>query len=150
MEQEKKTQLTDALYEQLQSETLILLHTIDAEHGYPTSSAISWACATDRQTVRFALDQRSRLVTNLEQNAHVGLTTFRSGTIFSIKGNAAIVGELTGVPFNMVYVDVAIDTVQEAMFYGSRITVHPEFEKIYDSRAAEKLDKQVFSALKKA
>ena len=151
MAEETISQLSEALYQQLQSETLVLLHTIDAESGGPTSSAISWVYAADPKTVRFALDRRSRLVANIKENVDVTLTVFGGGTVHAIQGKASVVTDaLEGVPFRMVCVDVSVMSVRDAMFYGSRITVHPEYEKTYDKRAAEKLDNQVFSALKKA
>jgi hypothetical protein len=36
------------------------------------------------------------------------------------------------------------------MFYGARLSATPEYEKTYDKRAADKLDGQVFAAMKKA
>jgi hypothetical protein len=36
------------------------------------------------------------------------------------------------------------------MFYGSKISVEPEYEKTYNKIAAEKLDHQVMTALKNA
>ena len=54
------------------------------------------------------------------------------------------------MPIKLSCIDIDVEEVREAMFYGSRITVAPEFEKTYDKRAADKLDGQVFAALKKA
>lgn len=151
MAREMKSQLSDALYQQLQTESLVLLHTIDADSGFPTSSAITWVYATNHHTVRIALDCRSKLVNNVKNNDNVTLSIFEGGTIHSIEGKASIVtDELEGVPFQLVCVDVSVTAVKDAAFAGFRITAPPEFEKIYDSRAAEKLDNQVFSALKKA
>ncbi len=145
------TELSEALFTKLQSETLVLLHTIDAETGAPTSSAISWVYAPDRNKIRFALDQRSRLVNNIRNNEQVALTVFATGTIHSIHGRAQLVTEaLEGVPFKLACIDVNIDAVRDAMFFGSKLTVEPEYEKTYDQRAAERLDNQVFTALKKA
>jgi hypothetical protein len=36
------------------------------------------------------------------------------------------------------------------MFYGARLSVVPDYEKTYDKRAADKLDGQVFAAMRKA
>ncbi len=36
------------------------------------------------------------------------------------------------------------------MFYGSKISVNPSYEKTYDPVAAAKLDKQVIEAIKKS
>jgi len=57
---------------------------------------------------------------------------------------------LDGVPFKLSCFDIHVEQVRDAMFYGSRLSVAPEYEKTYDKRAAEKLDNQVFAAMKKA
>lgn len=148
---EALTALPDTLFSLLQKESFVLLSTIDFETGAPSVSAISWVYAASPTKIRFALDQRSRIVQNLKHRSLATLTVIGNGTVHSIYGTAAIVADpLEGVPFKMTCVDVDIDAVRNAMFYGARITVEPEYEKTYDKRAAEKLDGQVFAAMKKA
>lgn len=143
--------LDDNLFEQFQQEKLVLLHTIDAESGAPTSSAISWVFAPDRQVIRFALDQRSRLVANMQANKQVSLTIFANNTVNIVAGIARVHEQpLADVPFALACVDIHIEAIRDGMFYGSRISVEPAYEKTYDKRAAEKLDNQVFDAMKKA
>jgi hypothetical protein len=148
---ENQIGLDDTLFAQLQQERLVLLHTIDAETGSPTSSAISWVIAPNNQVVRFAVDQRSRLVANIKANDKVSLTVFANNTVNIVYGVAKVVTDaLDDVPFKLACVDIRIDNVRDGMFYGSRISVEPAYEKTYDKRAAEKLDGQVFAAMKKA
>lgn len=143
--------LNEALYTQLQTETFVLLHTIDAETEGPTTSAISWVYAKDQHTIRFALDMRSRLVNNLKAAPKTGLTVFGLNTVTAVYGHCTLVAEpLSEVPMRLVCFDIHIDQVRDAMFYGARLIGHPEYEKTYDKRAAEKLDGQVFTAMKKA
>jgi hypothetical protein len=105
----------------------------------------------DASRVRFAVDARSRLNANIRANPHVTLTLIGEGSVHAINGHAALVTEkLEEVPFALCCIEVAVDTVRDAMFYGARISVEPEYEKTYDKRAAAKLDGQVFAALKKA
>jgi hypothetical protein len=145
------TALSEPLFTALQKEILVLLSTIDAETGAPSTSAVSWLYATEPNTLRFAIDQRSRLVTNIRNNALVNVTVFAEGTVHAIYGSARIIVDaLEAVPFKLSCVDITISAVRDAMFYGSRISVTPEYEKTYDKRAAEKLDGQVFDAMKKA
>jgi hypothetical protein len=145
------TALSDSLFNQLQKEKFVLLNTIDAETGGPTSNAISWIYAVNPNTLRFAVDQRSRIVANAKQNPNVIVTFFGSGTVNAVYGKASIVTEaLPEVPFKLTCMDISIEAVRDAMFYGAKISVEPEYEKTYDKRAAEKLDGQVFSAMKKA
>lgn len=145
------TALTEQLFSQFQKERLVLLATIDAESGAPSVNAISWVYAVSPTKIRFALDQRSRIVANVKKNPQVTLTMFGEGTVNAIYGQAAIAADtLEGVPFKLTCIDVQLEAVRDAMFYGSRISVEPEYEKTYDKRAAEKLDGQVFDAMKKA
>lgn len=148
---ETMTALTEALYNQLQKENFVLLHTVDAENGSPTSSAISWIYAVEPGRLRFALDGRSRLISNLKAHAGVSLTLFGGGTVHAVYGQARVISEhLEGVPFPLACVDVDITAVRDAMFYGARLSVLPEYEKTYDKRAADRLDGQVFEAMRKA
>jgi len=145
------TVLSSELITQLQNEKLVLLSTIDAEHGGPVTSAISWVYAPDERTVRFAVDGRSRIVSNVRANPRVNVTLFAGGGVHAVYGQASIVKDpLEDVPFKLVCIDIAVESVRDAMFYGARISVEPEYEKTYDKRAAEKLDNQVFAAMKKA
>lgn len=148
---EALTAIPEALYSQMQNEKFVLLHTIDAETSVPTSSAISWIYAENPKQLRFALDQRSRLIRNIKEHPHVTFTIFGAGTVNAVTGKAKLVTDaLEEVPFKLTCFDVHIEHVREAMFYGGRITTEPEYEKTYDQRAAEKLDNQVFAAMKKA
>lgn len=148
---EVPTALSEELLAQLQKEKFILLSTIDADTGGPANNAISWVYAPNSSTVRFAIDARSRIVGNLEKNPNATVAFFALGSLHVVYGKAKLVTEqLEGVPFKLTCYDIAIDAVRDAMFYGSRIIAEPEYEKTYDKRAAEKLDNQVFDAMKKA
>lgn len=145
------TALPDDLFAQLQKEKLVLLGTVDAETGGPALSAISWVYAVDPQTIRFAIDARSRIIANLAAQPKVVLTFFGSGSVYSCTGEARVVAEaLEEVPFKLTCYDVRLDAVRNAMFYGARIIAEPEYEKTYDKRAADRLDQQVYAAMKKA
>lgn len=143
--------LSDTLSRKLQEETLVILNTIDAETGGPTVNAISWVMAISPSRLRVAIDQRSRLVANIKKHPQVTLSIFGEGKVNAVYGHVSIVAErLEDVPIKLVCFDVEIEAVRDAMFYGSRITAEPEYEKTYDKRAAEKLDGQVFAAMQKA
>jgi hypothetical protein len=148
---ETVTALSEQLLSTLQKQAFALLSTIDHESGAPSMNAISWLYAMDTATLRFAVDQRSRIVTNIGSSPNVNLTYIGDGSVYAIYGRARQVAEaLEEVPFKLACFDIDISAVRDAMFYGARITAGPEFEKTYDKRAAEKLDTQVFAAMKKA
>ncbi|MEX2414675.1 MAG: pyridoxamine 5'-phosphate oxidase family protein [Paenibacillaceae bacterium] len=145
------TALPEELFALLQKEAFVLLGTIDSETNGPVVNAISWIYAVDRGRLRFAVDHRSRLINNMKQQSQVTVTCFGAGSVHTIYGKASMVIEaLSEVPFQLSCFDIAIDIVRDAMFYGARISTAPEYEKTYDKRAAEKLDGQVFSSMKKA
>ena len=145
------TQLSPEMMAHLSSEKLVILTTIDAESGGPVTSAISWVYAPNERTVRFAVDARSRIAGNVRANPKVNVAVFADGSVKTVYGTAGIVQEkMEGVPFALVCIDIEVEAVRDAMFYGAKITVEPQYEKTYDKRAAEKLDNQVFEAMKKA
>jgi hypothetical protein len=145
------TALPDSLFMVLQKEKFMLLSSLDHESGAPSVHAISWIYARNAETIRFAIDQRSRILANLMKNPSVTLSFIGAGSVYAIYGSASVVAEaLEGVPFKLACIDVNIESVRDAMFYGARIVTEPEYEKTYDKRAAEKLDGQVFDAMKKA
>ena len=142
--------LNEQQFTAMRKEKFVLLNTIDAELETPVVSAISWIYAVSPTKLRFALDRRSRMVANLQANPQGVVTYIGFGTVNAIYGKAEVAAEfLEGVPFKMTCYDFHIDAVRDAMFYGARITVDPEYEKTYDKRAAQKLDDQVFSAMEK-
>ncbi|WP_181438808.1 pyridoxamine 5'-phosphate oxidase family protein [Paenibacillus sambharensis] len=148
---EPLTALPEALHTALQTESFVLLHTTDAESGKPTSNAISWVYAVNPNRLRFAVDGRSRLVANLSAKPEASVTVFAAGSVYAVYGLTNLVTEaLDEVPFKLVCFDIEISDVRDAMFYGARLSVAPEYEKTYDKRAADKLDGQVFAAMKKA
>ena len=148
---EAVTQMTESLLTQLKSETFVLLNTVDAKTGGPTSSAISWVYAVNASTIRIALDHRSRLVENIKNNPLVTITVFGESSVHAINGRAAVaLDPLPDVPFKMCCFDIAIEAVRNALFYGAQLASPPQYVKTYDQRAAEKLDGQVFAAMQKA
>jgi hypothetical protein len=143
--------LNESLLTMLQSETFVLLNTVDAETGGPTSTAISWIYAVSPSVVRLAVDHRSRLVNNMKVNPLVTVTVFGDGTVHAINGHAVVRQDpLLDVPFKMCCFDIEIEAVRNALFYGAQLDSAPRYAKVYDQRAADKLDGQVFAAMKKA
>lgn len=148
---ETTTALNEQLFSILQKETFVILNTVDAETGAPAVNAVSWVYAKDAETIRFSVDGRSRIIANLKQNPRVAVSLFATGTFHAIYGDAVLVTEeLSAVPFKLACIDIHIREIRDAMFYGARVSVQPEYEKTYDKRAADKLDGQVFEAMKKA
>lgn len=143
--------LSEELFSLLQKERFVTLGTIDHESGAPSLSSLSWTFAPNVETIRFAVDNRSRILTNIAKDSQVVLHLIGAGSSFAINGKAVLQSErMEGVPLKLAMVEVTIEAVRDIMFYGSRISVEPQYEKTYDKNAAAKLDNQVMTALKNA
>jgi hypothetical protein len=141
--------LSEDLFSLLQKERFVTLATIDHESKAPVLHSLSWIYAPTRQLIRFAVSNRSRMLANIEHNPQVALHLIGSGSSFAIYGRASIrTMRMENVPLKLALVEMAIQSVHDIMFYGSRIRVEPPYEKTYAQTAAEQLDQQVMSALK--
>ncbi|MDG4655794.1 pyridoxamine 5'-phosphate oxidase family protein [Ectobacillus antri] len=141
--------LNDELLYALREERIITVATIDFEKASPNVSAISWVYAMDMATVRFAVDQRSRIVENIRHNPSIVLNIMANESVYSVAGSTRIITDrMEGVPLKLALLEVHIDEVRDVMFYGSKLSTEPKYEKTYDLRAATKLDNQVLTAIK--
>ncbi|WP_400163161.1 pyridoxamine 5'-phosphate oxidase family protein [Brevibacillus sp. TJ4] len=141
--------LSEDLFSLLQNERFVTLATIDYETGAPALHSLSWAYAVTPQLIRFAVDNRSRILTNITKHAKVALHLIGAGSSYAIDGLATVkTRQMDSVPIKLAMAEMAIVSVRDIMFYGSRIRVEPQYEKTYAQHAAEKLDRQVMTALK--
>ncbi|MFE8703688.1 pyridoxamine 5'-phosphate oxidase family protein [Cytobacillus sp. FJAT-54145] len=151
MANQVEPKLIKPLYDQLQKERFVTLSTVDFETNGPNVSAISWILAKDEETVYFAVDNRSRIIQNIQNNNKVVVNIIANESTYSIAGEAAVkVEKLEEVPLKLALVEIKISEVRDVMFYGSKITVEPEYDKTYDKDAAARLDNQVMEAMRKA
>lgn len=151
MPNQVEPKLIKALYDELQKERFVTLATVDFETGGPNVSAISWVLAKDEETIYFAVDNRSRIIQNINNNSSVVINIIANESTYSISGLANLKLErLNDVPLKLALVEIKIKEVRDVMFYGSKITVEPQYDKTYDKDAAARLDKQVMDAMRKA
>ncbi|MFK3959444.1 pyridoxamine 5'-phosphate oxidase family protein [Guptibacillus hwajinpoensis] len=143
--------LTNDLLTLLKREQYALLSTIDHETTGPNISAISWLFAVNRETIVFAVDQKSRIVTNIQTNDHVSITLIGNESTYAITGRASLAEErMQDVPLKLTMFKLQIKEVRDVMFYGAKMSVEPVYEKTYDPEAAAKLDRSVMAQLKKS
>jgi len=143
--------LIKPLFDELQKERFVTLATIDHETGGPNVSAISWILAKDEGTLYFAIDNKSRIIQNINQNHQVVINLIANESTYSIQGKAVLKEErLQEVPLKLALIEVKISEVRDVMFYGSKIITEPQYDKTYDKNAAAKLDRQVMEAMRKA
>ncbi|MFD2679884.1 pyridoxamine 5'-phosphate oxidase family protein [Bacillus seohaeanensis] len=141
--------LIPELFDELQTERFVTVATVDYETGGPSVNAISWVIASDEETVVFAVDRRSKIVENVKYNHLVVINLIANESTYSISGEARILKErLENVPLKLSLIRVCIHEVKDVMFYGSKISTEPGYEKTYDEKAADRLDRQVIEAMK--
>ncbi|QWU46550.1 MULTISPECIES: pyridoxamine 5'-phosphate oxidase family protein [Bacillus] len=141
--------LTDDLVQSLRKECIVMIATTDFEKQIPNVSAISWVYAVSETSIRFAVDQRSRIVENMRHSAGVVLTIMANESVFSISGEGNILTDrMEGIPLKLTVVEVTVQEVRDVMFYGAKLATEPTYEKTYDLRAAKKLDNQVLVGMK--
>lgn len=151
MANQVEQKLIKPIYDELQKERFVTIATIDFESGGPNVSAVSWILAKDDNTIYFAVDNRSRIIQNINQNDQLVINLIANESTYSISGSATVKQErLEEVPLKLALVEVKISEVRDVMFYGSKIVTEPVYDKTYDKVAAARLDKQVMEAMKKA
>lgn len=143
--------LIKPLLDELKKERFVTLATVDFEKGGPNVSAISWIYARDEKTIYFAIDNRSRMIHNIQHNNKVVVNIIANESTYSISGEATLMQEkIEGVPLRLALIKIAVTEVWDVMFYGSKIIVEPQYNKTYDLEAAARLDRQVMDAMKNA
>jgi len=151
MANQVEPKLIKPLYDVMQKERFVTLATVDHETGGPNVSAISWVLAKNDSIIYFAVDNRSRILENINKNNNVVINLIANESTYSIQGEALVKEErLQDVPLKLALVEVTIREVRDVMFYGSKIVTEVQYDKTYDKNAAEKLDRQVMEAMKKA
>lgn len=151
MPNQVEPKLIKPLFDELQKERFVTLSTVDYESGGPNVSAISWIFAPNEESIYFAVDNRSRIIENIKHNPLVAVNLIANESTYSISGTAVLKQEkLEEVPLKLALVEINIKEVRDVMFYGSKITTEPQYDKTYDKDAAARLDKQVMDAMRKA
>jgi hypothetical protein len=151
MANQVEPRLIKPLFDELQHERFVTLATVDHETGGPNVNAISWVLAKDEETICFAIDSRSRIIENIKRNRHAVINIIANESTYSIQGEAEVKHErMEAVPLKLALAELKIKEVRDVMFYGSKMTADPQYDKTYDKKAAERLDQQVMEAMKKA
>ncbi|MCA1053367.1 pyridoxamine 5'-phosphate oxidase family protein [Rossellomorea aquimaris] len=143
--------LIPVLFEELQSERFVTVSTVDHDTGGPNVNAVSWVLAKDEETVLFSVNQKSKIVENIKNNPLTVVNLIANESTYAISGKAEVEQSLLeGVPLKLTLIKLSIQEVRDVMFYGSKISTVPSYEKTYDKAAADRLDRQVIEAMKKA
>jgi flavin reductase (DIM6/NTAB) family NADH-FMN oxidoreductase RutF len=140
--------LSQELIDFLQGEKIVCLITMDAETNKPNLSIVSWLVAhSDGKTIKFALGHKAESAVNIEKNPEVILGVIGAGSCYSIKGKATV-SDVIEKTMKLRVVTVNVESVEDVIFYGGKITVEPEYIKTYNPELAKKLDDEVYALLK--
>jgi hypothetical protein len=150
MANQVEQKLIKPLFDELQKERFVTIATVDFETGGPNVSALSWIMAKDENTICFAVDNRSRIIQNINHNRLAVINLIANESTYSIQGEAEVIREkMEEVPLKLALVQIKIQEVRDVMFYGSKIVTAPAYDKTYDKDAAARLDNQVMDAIRK-
>jgi flavin reductase (DIM6/NTAB) family NADH-FMN oxidoreductase RutF len=143
-EQEK---LNSELTNLLQGEKIVSLITKD-ETGEPDLAMISWVVANSAgDRINFAIGHNASSARNIQSNPSVILGVIGAGSSFAIKGKG-IVSDIIEKTIKVRIVSVEVESVEDVMFYGGKVTAEPAYEKTYNKELAEKLDHEVYGVLR--
>ena len=132
----------------LQGEKIVSLITNDVKTGQPDLAMISWVVAnSEGDRINFAIGHNASSASNIQNDPSVILGVIGVGSCFAIKGNGKV-SEIIEGTIKMRIVSVEIESVEDVMFYGGKVTTEPEYEKTYNKELAEKLDNEVYGVLR--
>jgi hypothetical protein len=146
MKEQRK--LNSELIKLLQGEKIISLITSDVKTGQPDLAMISWVVAnSEGDRINFAIGHNASSARNIQNDSSVILGVIGVGSCFAIKGNGKV-SEIIKGTIKIRIVSVEIESVEDVMFYGGKVTKVPEYEKTYNKELAEKLDNEVYGVLR--
>ena len=101
-----------------------------------------------KTSIRFAVDQRSRIVENIRHNTGVVLTIMANESVFSISGAGEILTDrMEGISLKLTVIEVNVQEVRDVMFYGAKLAIEPTYEK-HMIFGREKLDNEVLVGIR--
>ena len=140
--------LNQSLIDLLQGEKIVSLITTDSNTNKPNLSIVSWLVAhQDGKTIKFALGHKAESAFNIEKNPDLILGVIGAGSCYSINGKGSV-SDVIDKTMKYRIVTVDVESVEDVIFYGGKITGEPEYEKTYDAELAKKLDDEVYEMLK--
>jgi hypothetical protein len=143
-----ETKLSSELIELLQGEKIVSLITNDETTGQPDLAMISWVVADPSgERINFAIGHNATSAKNIQNDPSVILGVIGAGSCYSIKGKG-VVSDIIEKTIKLRTVSVEIESVEDVMFYGGKVTTEPAYDKTYNKDLAEKLDNEVYEVLR--
>jgi hypothetical protein len=136
--------LSTELVSSLQGEKMVSLVTLDAETKLPQLSVVSWVYAKPNGThIKIALGHKASSIENIRSNPNVLVGIIGAGSCYEARG-IATVSQIFERTMKICVVTIEVESVENVMFYGGKVTVEPEYEKTYNAELAKKLDTEVY------
>jgi hypothetical protein len=136
--------LSKELVSSLQGEKMVSLVTLDAVTKLPQLSVVSWVHANPNGTqIKIALGHKASSIENIRSNPNVLLGIIGAGSCYEVRGTATVSNEIQRT-MKYCVVTVEIESVENVMFYGGKVTVEPAYEKTYNQELVKKLDSEVY------
>lgn len=143
-----ENKLSQELIDFLQGERMVSLVSIDENTGLPDLTTLSWVLAdASGERLNFAIGHNAQSAKNIQKNPNVILGVIGAGSTFAIKGKGEV-SDVIEKTMKMRVVNVEVEQVEDVMFYGSKVTTEPAYEKTYNKDLAEKLDNEVYEVLR--
>ncbi|MCM3616487.1 pyridoxamine 5'-phosphate oxidase [Sutcliffiella horikoshii] len=143
----KEDSLNEQLIDLLQGEKIVSLITTDKDTNKPNLSIVSWLVALDGNTIKFALGHKAESAFNIDKNPELILGVVGAGSCYSINGRGTV-SDVIDKTMKYRVVTVEVDSVEDVIFYGGKVTQEPDYVKTYDADLAKKLDEEVYTLLK--
>lgn len=144
----EQNKLTSELINLLQGEKIVSLITNDEKICQPDLAMISWVLAnTTGDRIHFAIGHNASSAKNIQADPNIILGVIGAGSCFSIKGKGTV-SDIIEKTIKVRVVTVQIESVEDVMFYGGKVTTEPAYEKTYNKSLAEKLDNEIYSLLR--
>lgn len=139
--------LTADLISSLRGETMVSLITMNSETNLPQLSVVSWVYpAADGKRIKVALGHKASSIENIRSNPNVVIGVIGAGSCYSVQGKASV-SEIKELTMKLCVVTIEVESVENVMFYGGKVTTEPTYEKTYNKDLAIKLDTEVYELL---
>ncbi|WP_184664878.1 pyridoxamine 5'-phosphate oxidase family protein [Texcoconibacillus texcoconensis] len=140
--------LSQELIDLLQGEKIVSLITTDGETNQPNLSVISWLVAhPEGDKIKFAVGHNAHSAKNIQGNPHLVLGVIGAESCYSITGKGTV-SDVIERTMKLRVITVDVESVEDVIFYGGKITQEPAYEKTYDPNLAKKLDDEIYALLK--
>jgi hypothetical protein len=140
--------LNQELIQFLQGERIVSLITLDNKLGRPIVTNVSWLIAQEGgKTITIAIGHNASSVKNIQMNPQVILNVIGPNVTYEIVGKAQV-SEIQQGTIKYRVITVQVESVEDNMFYGGKVTVVPEYTKNYNAELAQKIDSEIYGAMK--